>query len=532
MQVDRRQFLLGGFGATMIASLPAERLADLGTPPVSVDWDSGQARHLLPTVSDSSILIKASFVRPLTGPPTLRIGTRVVAGRMNDTRGEFWQFRAAELEPGRRYTLSLRDVNGRSLCDQWELSTFPPAGARPERFRLLCFTCAGGHDGLRSFLPAAIRNRLLRRALTFQPDAAVANGDHVYWDQLSGRRHGASAEAKQLAGTFSRSALVFGGTNESVLKHAAGPQIVPVYGTDFRSTPVFFLQDDHDYFENDDATDEIVTFPPSAFMLQLARATQRLYYPEFLPDANRPAGLPWSSSGDRDAGLSESFGTLRFGRLAEVLLYDVRRSMTLAGPSAVFIDREVEQWLSNRTAATDTAHLVHAPSNPPGWSAGKWGEWYPDILGADGKLTTRVPKPYWQPGWLGQHDRLMTSLAAMRHRAPLVVSGDLHAIGIGRMLRCGTHNLEANPVTVALSGPIGTGPNGWPSARRGIRATAPAHIDLREDVSPLEQHGFTMADFLPDRIELRFFKWDRSRDSFDAIDSLEPFHVAQLPRPS
>ena len=50
-----------------------------------------------------------------------------------------------------------------------------------------------------------------------------------------------------------------------MLKLAAGPQIVPVYGTDFRSTPVFFLQDDHDYFDNDEAFDEIVTFPPSGF---------------------------------------------------------------------------------------------------------------------------------------------------------------------------------------------------------------------------------------------------------------------------
>jgi hypothetical protein len=113
-----------------------------------------------------------------------------------------------------------------------------------------------------------------------------------------------------------------------------------------------------------------------------------------------------------------------------------------------------------------------------------------------------------------------------------VVSGDLHAIGFGRMLRCGTHTLEANPVAVALSGPMGTNPDGWPSARRGIRATPPAHVDVHEDVSPIEQHGFTMVDFLPDRIDLRFFKWERNVDSPDAIDSLEPFHVAQLPRPA
>ena len=534
MRVDRRLFLAGGFGATVLASMPADVFANQGAPPSDVAWDSGQVRHLLPTVSDTSILIKASFARSLTSAPNLRIGSVTVRGRMSDTQGEFWQFRAADLQPGRRYTLSLAGSNGRALCDRWELSTFPPADSRPERFRVLFFSCAGGHDAL-TYLPAAVRNRLLRRALALRPDAVVANGDHVYWDLLSpggGPRLGASAEAKRIAGTFSRSALVFGDSNETVLKLAAGPQIVPTYGTSFRSTPVFFIQDDHDYFENDEATDEIVTFPPSAFMLQLARATQRLYYPEFLPDATRPAGLPWSSFGDRDAGLSESFGTLRFGRLAEVLLYDVRRTMTLAGPSAVLIDREVERWLQDRTAATDTIHLVHAPSNPPGWSAGKWGEWYPDILGSDGRLTTKVPKPYWQAGWLTQHDRLMTALSARRDRVPLVVSGDLHAIGMGRMLRAGAQNLEANPVTAVLSGPVGTGPTGWPSGRRGIGATPPAHLDFREEVAPIEQHGFTIADFLPDRIDLGFFKWDVKTENPDVIDSLQPFHAVQLPRPS
>lgn len=33
-----------------------------------------------------------------------------------------------------------------------------------------------------TFLPLAVRNRLLRRGLSFRPDAVVANGDHVYWD--------------------------------------------------------------------------------------------------------------------------------------------------------------------------------------------------------------------------------------------------------------------------------------------------------------------------------------------------------------
>jgi hypothetical protein len=267
-------------------------------------------------------------------------------------------------------------------------------------------------------------------------------------------------------------------------------------------------------------------------MLQLARATQRLYYPEFLPNATQPPSLPWSSAGDRSVGLSESFGTLRFGRLAEILLYDVRRTLTLAGPSAVFVDPEVEKWLLARAASPDVTHLVHAPSNPPGWSAGKWGEWYPDVLGANNKLTVASPKPYWQDGWLKQHDRLMASLAAMKRRTPLVVSGDLHAVAMGQMLRCGKLDLKANPITTVLAGPISTGVRGWPSAFRGIGANPPAHLDMREEIKPIEQHGFTLADFLPDRIVLRFFKWDVKTQSPNAIDSLEPFHTAALERPA
>lgn len=341
--MDRREFLASSMGAALLSALPADLLAQTGSSTHSEAWDSGRVRHLLPTVSDAQILIKASFTLPLSASPSLRVDATSVPGQMVDTHGEFWQFHAAGLEPGRRYALSLAAPGGAALCQPWDLSTFPDLNARPGQFRVLFFTCAGGHDGF-DFLPATIRSRLLRRALSFHPQAAVANGDHVYWDLLAPRASralGASPDAKRLAGTFTRSAVVFGDKNETVLKLAAGPQIVPVYGTDFRSTPVFFLQDDHDYFDNDEATADIITFPPSWFMLQLARATQRLYYPEFLPNATQPPSLPWSSAGDRSVGLSESFGTLRFGRLAEILLYDVRRTLTLAGPSAVFVDPEV-----------------------------------------------------------------------------------------------------------------------------------------------------------------------------------------------
>src|SRR5262249_56617365 len=122
---------------------------------------------------------------------------------------------------------------------------------------------------------------------------------------------------------------------------------------------------------------------------------------------------------------------------AEVLRDDSRRPVAVAGRSVAYIDVEAEDWLKARMASTEVAHVVHAPSNPPGWSAGKWGEWYPDVLGPDKKLTMGVPKPYWQPGWLRQHDRLMAAMSAMKGRVPLVISGDMHSIALGKMMRKG-----------------------------------------------------------------------------------------------
>ena len=269
--MDRREFLVGTMGAAILASRSAQAFAQPTPTPPSRSWDSGRVRHMLPTVSDTRMLVKMSFTKPLTAPPTLRVGTTAVRGQMNDTAGECWQFHAGGLVPGRRHALALAAADGTALCEPWNLSTFPAADARLERVRILFFTCAGGpenasvrSDGQPSGnLPTAIRNRLLRRGLSFQPDAAVANGDHVYWD-LHAPRTPAERRNNARLNSFTQSALVFGTTNETVLKLAAAPQILPVYGTDFRSTPVFFLQDDHDYFDNDEGTDEIGDGGPSA----------------------------------------------------------------------------------------------------------------------------------------------------------------------------------------------------------------------------------------------------------------------------
>lgn len=535
MLTSRRHFLQSSSSLFLSGAISEEAFADAGKGgvPAGDEWNRGTVKHILPTVNHSQMLIKVSFEGALQSPPVLKVGSASISGKREDTNGENWSFHVDDLTPGKIYQLALLSAAGKRLCEPWPLSTFPAPTEPVKNFRLLIYSCAGGHE-LHAFLPTDVRNRLLKRGLSFRPDALVANGDHVYWDLLApvgSTLLGGSPAAKAYAGTFERSRKVLGSTNETVLKKSAGPQIVPVYGTDFRSTPTFFLQDDHDYFDNDEATDEIVTFPPSFFMMQLARTTQSLYYPEFLPDRNRPLGLPWSSAPDKAPGVSESFGTLRFGNLAEILLYDVRRTQTMAGPSAVFLDPEVERWLSLRTTQADARHVVHVPSNPPGWTAGKWGEWYPDVLGADGALTIREPKPYWQTGWLKQHDRLMHAMAQQTHQIPLVISGDLHATALAQMHRTGQVDLSGNPVNVLLSGPLGCrpGPNGWPSGRRGTGAKPSLHLDLVEEVKPIEQHGFSVVDFSPDQIKIQMFKWDIKTQSVADIDSLQPYHVKALP---
>ena len=541
--LKRREFLRGSAGAmagAWMSSWPWQQLAaQQQSGPVTDNWGSGQVRHLLPAVNESQFLIKASFINPLTATPQLRIGngaSRVmIDGYQNDTRGEFWQFHAAQLQPDTEYELSLQDDRGNSLCDPWPLSTFPAPDQNPERVRVLFYTCAGGPEGeysgvgdRRGNLPIAIRKRLLRRGLSFTPHAAVANGDHIYWDlhTWQGEQAGELSAAGRTS-NFDFAAQVMEGSNEMAMKLAAGPQIVPLYGTDFRSTPVYFLQDDHDHWENDSP----LTYPVPWFQLQLARTTQQLYYPEFLPDATRSSGLPYSTRGVR-GDLSESFGTMRYGQLLEILLYDVRRTLSVGELNAAFLDANVENWLVQRTGARDTRHLVHVPSNPPGWTAGKWGEWYPDILHPEtNELTTRIPKPHWQQGWLNQHDRLMQSLANMRHRNPLVIAGDLHATGVGIMHGAGSLDFSDNPITNILCGPVGTSIQGFPSVVRGVRAAPSQYLDFEERVTPFEQHGFTLVDFERDKILIKLFKWDVNSQPLADIDTLQPYHTVELDRP-
>jgi hypothetical protein len=141
--------------------------------------------HPIPTANHERFRSRSSSRS--RGCADTRGSCRRIAGTPTDSSGRGQTFDANGLSPGTRYELRLHDGR-QALSEPWPLTTFPSPDADAEQVRLLLFTCAGGHPlqstpDMPGFLPMDIRRRLLARALSFQPDALVANGDHLYWDQ-------------------------------------------------------------------------------------------------------------------------------------------------------------------------------------------------------------------------------------------------------------------------------------------------------------------------------------------------------------
>lgn len=533
--MDRKTFLKTSF--VLGTSLPflgcLQETTQVGT--IEKTWDAGEVAHILPTVNHQRILVTTSFKR-VVNAPVLKVGNKSIKGQKRDSKGYFWIFDCENLEPATNYTLRLSEQK-EPLCDAWELKTFPHPDKDIDHLKLLVYTCAGGHPLSQKILPipedqkespehfAERRIKLLNRGLSFQPDALISIGDQVYWD-LSGNgknRPGVMDMdfATKVAGKFDPSQAVLGTKNEDILIKAVSPQIIDLYGTACRSTPVFFFNDDHDYFENDEANDTLITFPPKPFQLELGRAVQRLFFPEFLPDTKRPISLPASNASDRVKHSSESFGTLRYGRLAELLMYDCRRFVSLEKAKAVFIPSEAEQWLTDRIADNQVKHTIQVPSTPFGWSAGKWLEWYPDLLGKDQKLHDDLDKYMWQEGWQLQHDRILQAMHDNKAKKPIMLSGDLHAFGAGKLHRNKNSDFSKNPIFAFLTGPLGS--NVFPSTFRGIKASIPTAIGNEEYFENLEENGFSIVDISSNNVQVSMFKYLWSRDNIEVINSLSPF---------
>jgi len=99
------------------------------------------------------------------------------------------------------------------------------------------------------------------------------------------------------------------------------------------------------------------------------------------------------------------------------------------------------------------------------------------------------------------------------------------------MIGSGSLDFSKNPIAVILAGPLGTGDRGWPSVFRGVGASVPGHLRMEENLKPIEENGFIIADFTPGDITIRYFRFSYHKQSPEAIDTLEPFRVTELKRP-
>jgi hypothetical protein len=503
------------------------------------EWNQGRVAHIIPTANHERFLIKVSFAEVLDKPPQLSVNGRQVTGSQRGPIGRFWRFDVDGLDPATEYELKLADANGSALCDPWPLRTLPRPEDAVEKLRILAYTCPGGFDGppvhgKTTWLDMKARRELLARALSFEPDVLISNGDQIYWDIKTWLNKPIADYFKQqvwprFGGQLDTSVPMLHPKNIKAFTAACDYQIPGLYGASLRSIPGFFLTDDHDLFENDEYHDGIASLPPDYYGLLGAEQTQDLYYPEFLPDPNRPDWLPGTGRAWAAPGTNISFGTLRYGTLFEAVLYDCRRYVNYKGDQAKILPQWVEDWLLERTAADDTAHLIHAPSLPFAYSSGKLGDWYPDLLDPEtGRLVIYKSKPGWQTGWLHQHQRLIAALAAQKKRAPVVVQGDFHASSAGTIHRSADLKFD-NPVHVITGGTLGTGDIAFPSAARGIDPTASELIGIDEVLPPTEKNGFSIIDVTPEKMVFRMFTW-RPPEPIEAIATLDPMIVYEIPR--
>ena len=181
--LSRRRFL------ELAAALPAAGLVACSDDDPGDGWNRGPIVHLIPSASHRAFILKVSFEAPRATAPILRVGERRVPGLRSDSYGRFYAFRVSGLEAATTYTLQLEDgAGGETLCDPWPLATLPAPDARPERLRVGAFTCAGGANLpippslFHAFKPSAWRRALFDHLLAENPDIAIANGDHVYFD--------------------------------------------------------------------------------------------------------------------------------------------------------------------------------------------------------------------------------------------------------------------------------------------------------------------------------------------------------------
>jgi len=120
-----------------------------------------------------------------------------------------------------------------------------------------------------------------------------------------------------------------------------------------------------------------------------------------------------------------------------------------------------------------------------------------------------------------QHDRILQKMYETKHKKPIMLSGDLHAFGAGKIYRNGFVNMEENPISCYLTGPLGCTVS--PSTFRKIKTSTPTAIGMEEPFDNVEENGFSIVDIDSRGVQIKMYNYLWSRDNLNIILNLEPF---------
>jgi len=498
------------------------------------DWENGSVRHILPQFDHEHLLLKVSFEEALEDEPLLVVNDKVIQGRSTGPIGRFWEFYTDGLKQDAVYNLQIKSAEGKEITDSWKIKTYPHPDSTVNDLRILKYTCAGGISesffGQEVFLDMEYRRALLKRALQENPRIVIANGDHVYWDQKTSDKSLLQRLLKfrrdRMYGRLDLSKSMTGEANFETFTNIVDDQITELYGCHLREKSVYFITDDHDLFENDDAIEEkgIVSFPPEAYMYDAAFTTSRFYYPEYLSNVGvKKRIMPVNKS---NYIWDFNVGQIRYGGLAHFTLFDAKRNVKLNKESGL-ITEESESFINEIVNTEDIIWNFQATSSPFAWTAGKWLEWYPDIL--DGESLTKDKEKYlWQKGWWDQHQRLLSAFHK-RKNPSIILQGDLHMASYGMIHRSGDLDFSSNPIPVITTAPLGSGKMGFPSSFRGVGATVPMDMEVKEIYKPVERNGFTVLDINREQVAFDIYTW-RLPETMDDIYDMKPSFSSSIKR--
>ena len=320
--------------------------ADLSAQPAptparpGATWDAGGCatccRRSATRIADQGFVRRAA-----DRAPTLRVGGTSVRGRMGDTRGEHWHFYATDLLPGRRYQLALVWQQRASRCASRGSSRLfrrPTSGRRNSG---CCSTPAPAVTRRLNFCRRRSATACCAAALSFPPDAAVANGDHVYWDLLAP----VGAAPARIAGGREAVRHVRSLGDRAWRRQRNRAQAHRQGRRSCRCTARISARRRCSSCRTT-TTISTTTKPLTRssrsrrrFMLAARPRDTASLLPR-IPSRRGAAARPAVVVGGRPraAACPKASARCATAGLAEILLYDVRRTLTLAGPSAVYVD--------------------------------------------------------------------------------------------------------------------------------------------------------------------------------------------------